>query len=177
MLAMSFGVSLSKRPRAACAFLEKTIPRFVAGPLVVSVDRLVLYDGADPRRCLQPDVFVRVATTDDGGSGPWKTWERGAPEVAFEVLSPVDTPEPWPLQEKLKRYRALGVRELFVFNIEGKPGKRLRAWDRVDWDLVEREVEGDRTASRVLDVDLVVTEREPLAVALELEKREKRKKK
>ena len=40
--------------------------------------------------------------------------------------------------EKLERDRGLGVSELVRFDPEAAAGKRIRVWDRVDEDLVER---------------------------------------
>ena len=72
-------------------------------------------------------------------------WEEGTPDVAFEVLSPSDTPERWTFEEKLRRHGALGVRELITFHVDGEPGQRLRVWDRIEHDLIERVVTGDMT--------------------------------
>jgi hypothetical protein len=98
----------------------------------------------------------------------WKAWEKGAPDVAFEILSPRDTPERWTFREKLKRYRALGVRELIVANLDAPAGKRLRAWDRIDDDLVERRVTHDRTPCVTLGVHLLIGPVEEHAVGLRL---------
>ena len=46
---------------------------------------------------------------------------------------------------KLRRYHQLGVRELLFCNVDEIAGKRLRAWDLIDGDLVERVVERDTT--------------------------------
>ncbi|HSO39843.1 MAG TPA: hypothetical protein VLT33_45260 [Labilithrix sp.] len=59
------------------------------------------------------------------------------------MRSPSDTPERWTFAEKLLRYRALGVRELVTFHVDAPPGQRLRVWDRLEHDLVERVVEGE----------------------------------
>ena len=47
--------------------------------------------------------------------------------------------------EKVARYAELGVTELLRFDPESPEGERMRAWDRIDEDLVEREVESDCT--------------------------------
>ena len=47
--------------------------------------------------------------------------------------------------EKLARYHELGVKELSRFDPDAPQGKRLRAWDRVHEDLVERQIAGDQT--------------------------------
>jgi hypothetical protein len=43
------------------------------------------------------------------------------------------------------------VQEVVRFDPVAAEGQRLRVWDRVRADLVERRVEGDRTACVVLD--------------------------
>ncbi len=55
------------------------------------------------------------------------------------------TPERWTFEEKLRRYRTLGVRELVTFHVNAPPGERLRVWDRLEHDLVERVVVDDTT--------------------------------
>ena len=72
--------------------------------------RSVYWDPTDPSRCLAPDAFVRLGVPDSI-FGSWKTWERGAPEVAVEIVSDSDVSEAsW--DAKLLRYQELGVREL-----------------------------------------------------------------
>ncbi len=83
-------------------------------------------------------------------------WEEGTPDLAFEVLSASDTPERWTFEEKLRRYRALGVGELVTFHVDAPPGERLRVWDRLEHDLVERVVTGDRTPCVKLGLTLLV---------------------
>jgi hypothetical protein len=61
------------------------------------------------------------------------------------VLS--DSDDAWDL--KLQKYARLGVRELVSFDPEG-PRPVLRIWDRLDNDLVERELVGKPTPSLVL---------------------------
>jgi hypothetical protein len=69
--------------------------------------------------------------------------------MAVEIVSPNEGDGvPW--NEKLARYHELGVHELLRFDPEASEGQRLRAWDRVQGDLVERHVEADRTPSLTL---------------------------
>ncbi len=132
------------------------ILRAAAGPEhTVSCDAFVYFDAANPERKLAPDAAVKLDVAQHAFDS-WKTWERGAPELAFEVLSPSDSPERWPFEEKLVRYRALGVGELVVFHVDGEPGARLRVWDRIDGDLVERTVLEERTPCITLDLFLVI---------------------
>lgn len=97
----------------------------------------------------------------------WKVWERGTPQLAVEIVSPSDAPEPsW--TEKLKRYYALGVDELVRFDPDGPDGARLRVWDRVQGDLVERVVKNEVTACEVLGLWWLVRPGAGLEAALRL---------
>jgi Uma2 family endonuclease len=121
----------------------------------IGADQFVYFRANDPSRCLAPDAFVKIGVPDEAFPS-WKSWERGAPDVAFEILSPSDSDEPWTLDEKLERYHELGVRELVVFDVDAPAGRRLRAWDRMDGDLVERVVEHERTPCLTLGLQLTI---------------------
>ncbi len=118
----------------------------------VGSEQFVYYDASDPTRAVAPDIFLRRG----GPNAPftsWKVWERGAPEVAIEIVSDSDrTPAEW--EKKLAKYHALGVVELLRFEANAVPS--LRVWDRVEGDLVERRVVGVRATSHVLGLDVVV---------------------
>jgi Uma2 family endonuclease len=105
--------------------------------VIVGTEQFVYFDAANPQRRLAPDVMVWVGAKDEI-FGAWKVWERGAPHVAVEIVSPSDAP-PAPWKKKLERYRQCGVGELVRFDPEAK-SERLRIWDRVDGDLVERDI-------------------------------------
>jgi hypothetical protein len=122
----------------------------------VGADQFVYFDAANPRRCLAPDAFVTLGVPDHDFDS-YLVWEEGTPDVAFEVLSPSDTPERWTLEEKLRRYHALGVRELVTFHVDAPEGKRLRIWDRLEQDLVERTVAGDTSPCVTLGLTLLIT--------------------
>jgi hypothetical protein len=106
--------------------------------------------------------------------GSWKTWELGVPELVVEVLSVSDTPERWTFAEKLDAYAQLGVRELVAFDLDAPEGKRVRVWDRLEGDFVERIVDGERTPSAVLslafgaDIEWAVVSDATYSVALRL---------
>ncbi|WP_437681943.1 Uma2 family endonuclease [Sorangium sp. So ce131] len=120
----------------------------------IGSDQFVYWAASDPSRCLAPDAFVRLGTPDTP-FGSWKTWERGAPELAVEIVSEHDAdPQTW--ADKLRKYHDLGVLELVAFDPEAAPGERLRVWDRIDGDLVERVVEGERSPCAVLGLHWVV---------------------
>jgi Uma2 family endonuclease len=113
----------------------------------IGCDQFVYWDAANPRVCLAPDAFVRLGGPDEL-FGSWKVWERGAPHLAVEIISDFDTRDRnW--DAKLACYRQLGVKELVRFDPEAETGK-LRIWDRVDDDLVEREQTDAPTPSSIL---------------------------
>jgi Uma2 family endonuclease len=146
----------SKRHLVLRTFLFRLL-QFALGPdHSVGSDQFVYWNARDPRRCLAPDLFVKRDVPDAPWTGSWKIWEQGGvPELAVEIISPhegdgVD----W--DEKLERYHELGVPELVRFDPEAPEGHRLRTWDRVDEDLVERRVEGDSTPCRVLGLNWTI---------------------
>jgi len=101
----------------------------------IGSDQFVYWDPTNPQKCLAPDVFVKRGVPDTQFE-LWKVWERGAPDLAVEIVSDSDRPEnDW--QDKLARYRASGIRELVRFDPldEVQP---IRVWDCFDGDLVER---------------------------------------
>jgi Uma2 family endonuclease len=128
---------------------------FVLGPEhTVGSDQFLYWNARDPRRCLSPDVFVRQ-NTPQSTFDSWKCWERGAPQLAVEIISPNDWDGiEW--QEKVLRYHEIGVLEMLRYDPEADPGTRIRAWDRTKDDFVERGVEGERTACRTLGLEWVV---------------------
>lgn len=83
--------------------------------------------------------MVRLGASDAPISS-WKVWEGGAPQLAVEIISPINLSDrDW--STKLERYRHTGVSELVRFD----PADELlplRLWDRIDGDLVERDLEG-----------------------------------
>ncbi len=113
----------------------------------VGSDQFVYWRASDPRTCVAPDAFVKLGVQNTHFDS-WKTWERGAPELAVEIVSESDRTT-W--NEKLARYQDLGVRELVRFDSEAEVGKRIRIWDRVDDDLLERSLDGESAESFVLD--------------------------
>jgi Uma2 family endonuclease len=116
---------------------------------------------------MAPDVYVRLAPSRDFARS-WKVWERGAPEVAIEIASDSDAPElAW--QEKLARYRRLGVAELVRYDARDE-ARPLRIWDRLEGRLLEREVTELRARSLVLALDWVVQPLERLAQGLRVER-------
>jgi len=105
--------------------------------LMVGSDQFLYWDPTDPKQCLAPDVLVWVGAPDRPFPS-WKVWERGAPHLAVEVISPIDARDrPW--ARKLAAYQRSGVLELVRFDPDDAQ-RPLRLWDRLEGDLVEREV-------------------------------------
>ncbi|MCL2448103.1 MAG: Uma2 family endonuclease [Polyangiaceae bacterium] len=129
---------------------------FALGPEhSVGSDQLVYWNASNPKRKLAPDVFVRLGTPQREFPS-WKVWEQGGvPQLAVEIISP-DEGDGVSWEEKLARYHELGMQELVRFDPEEAEGHRLRAWDRVREDLVERVVAGDRTPCLTLGLNWTV---------------------
>lgn len=134
----------------------------------IGSDQLIFWNAADPSRCLAPDLFIRLGEADSLFDS-WRTWERGAPEIAVEILSDSDATElVW--EDRLARYHELGVEELLRFDPIA-PADCLRIWDRVEDDLVERELAESKAAeSAVLGLFWVVTKDPVLGRMLRLGK-------
>jgi Uma2 family endonuclease len=132
--------------------------------VTVGSDQFVYFDAANPKQCVAPDVYVRLAPRAEPIRS-WKIWERGSPEVAVEVISDDDaSPEVW--ADKLRRYAQVGVSELVRFDPESSAGPKLRIWDRVQGALVERAIDSDRAPSLVLDLHWCVAPADSLPLAL-----------
>jgi len=113
----------------------------------IGCDQFVYWDKTTARACLAPDAFVYFGAKDEH-FGSWKVWERGVPQVAVEIISDSDAIElSW--EEKLQRYRRLGVSELVWFDPEA-PEHPLRIWDLVAGDLIERPLRQPLAHSRLL---------------------------
>lgn len=144
--------------------------RLVLGPShSVGSEQFVYFNAADPERCLAPTAFVKL-NVPDTQFGTWKTWERGGPpDLVVEIVSPnEDTEKHW--SDKLARYFECGVSEVVRFDPGAPEGARLRVWDRLDDDLVERVVTSDRTACVTLNLGWVVTPVAEERVGLRLER-------
>jgi hypothetical protein len=133
---------------------------------VVGSDQFLYWDPTDPKQCLAPDVLVWFGSPDRAFSS-WKVWERGAPHLAIEIISASDARDrPW--SRKLKAYQRSGVLELARFDAEDVEHP-LRLWDRVEGDLVEREVsKHELERSDVLDLFWLVDPAPDLGLMLRL---------
>ncbi len=158
-------VGQSIRHLHLCTILHEILLSVLGPASSVGCDQFVYFDAANPRRCLAPDGFVKLGVPQEMFES-WKVWEKGAPELAIEVLSPSDTREPISLQEKIDRYSSIGVRELVVLDVDAPEGTRLRAWDRLDGELVERIVESERTPCVTLEMWFVLAPANDQPIAL-----------
>lgn len=129
-------VSETKRHLHARTTLYLLLEEAFAGAgMAVGSDQFVYWDAGDPKKCLSPDVFVKLDSKDRDFDS-WKTWKRGAPELAVEIVSDHDRSDAeW--ESKLERYQASGISEVVRFDAEDARAP-LRVWDSVDGELIER---------------------------------------
>jgi Uma2 family endonuclease len=132
----------------------------------VGSDQFVYWDPTDPSACCAPDVMLRVGQPH-ALFDTWKIWERGAPHLAVEFVSERDR-DPGAWNQKLESYRRTGISELVRFDVEN-PTSRLRIWDLIGGDLVERRSSApDFMACRALGVFFCIRDVPGLGVALGL---------
>jgi Uma2 family endonuclease len=132
----------------------------------VGSEQFVYWDAGDPKRCIAPDVYVKCVPRGEPIRS-WKVWERGAPDVAVEIISDSDSkPAEW--RTKFARYQALGVRELIRLDLLTPNVPRLRVWNRVDEALREREFEADTVDSLVLQLTWTVAPAQAMQHALRI---------
>ena len=62
----------------------------VGEKFTVGGNQFLYFDAEDPRKVLAPDSYVRLVPPT-APIRSWKTWERGAPEVCVEIISPSDS--------------------------------------------------------------------------------------
>jgi Uma2 family endonuclease len=155
-------MSESLRHGRLCELVYQILRLALGDACSVGKDNFVYFDASSPRRKCAPDAFVKLGVPQELFDS-WKVWEKGAPELAVEILSPSDTEEKLTWEEKMKRYRAIGVNELVCFNVDARRGRRLRAWDRVENDLVERVIVGETTPCVTLGLHWVVAPGEVIA--------------
>jgi hypothetical protein len=156
----------SKRHMLMRTALFQILTLELQGRFAVGSDQFVYWNAGDPARRLAPDVFVST-TVPDFVFESWKVWEHGAPHLAVEIVSPSDASEQeW--HRKLQRYQEAGVQELVRFDPDGAPGRRLRVWDRVLGDLVERAVDHDQAACATLGLVWVIRQDAELGTTLRL---------
>ena len=133
----------SSRHMRLCEVVYQILKAAAGAGCTVGSDQFIYFDASNPRRKCAPDGFVKLGCPAHDITS-FKAWKHGAPELCIEILSS-DTEEKITLTEKLVRFHAMGVEEVVCFDVDAEVGKRLRAWDFVSGDLVERIVTGDRT--------------------------------
>ncbi|WP_437586161.1 Uma2 family endonuclease [Sorangium sp. So ce1000] len=105
--------------------------------VAIGSDQFVYWDAGDPQKCLSPDLFVKLGAREEMFD-VWKVWERGAPDLAVEIVSASDRRDAdW--STKLARYQSSGIGEVVRFDPDGE--QPLRVWDRVEGELLERAPE------------------------------------
>jgi Uma2 family endonuclease len=113
----------------------------VAGRFFVGSEQFLYWDPTNPKKCLAPDLLVHLGAPDLPLPCV-KVWERGAPELAVEIVSPSDSSSgDW--EAKLEHYRQAGVNEVVRFDPE-RLDHPLRLWDRIEGDLLERNIDGSQ---------------------------------
>jgi hypothetical protein len=147
----------SKRHLRLCDLVYKVLCGALGSAHTVGSDQFIYLDASDPRRKCAPDAFVKLGVPDADFES-WKIWERdrGTPDLCVEILSPSDTMEKQTWEEKMERYLAMGTPELVAFDVDAPVGARLRAWDRLADDLVEREVHAESTPCAALGLHWVI---------------------
>jgi Uma2 family endonuclease len=157
----------SRRHLALRTFLFAVLTRELAPANSVGCEQFVYWNARNPKRSCAPDAFAKLGVPDEEFE-TWKTWERGAPELVVEVLSKHDR-EPYTWAEKLVRFHELGAREVVRFDTTPRKGRaRLRVWDRIEDDLVEREVIGEVTPCVTLGLFWIIAPAPDLPAALRL---------
>jgi Uma2 family endonuclease len=104
---------------------------------LTSSDQFLYYDATNPKKCLAPDFALRLGAPHELLK-TWKTWEKGAPHVAVEIVSDWDR-STRRLEETLERYSQAGVAELARLDPENRR-RPLRIWDLFEGDMVERDL-------------------------------------
>ncbi len=155
----------TKRHLELRTLLYQLLKLAFADSAAIGCDQFVYWDPTDPRACLAPDAFVRFGEADHQFRS-WKVWERGAPQLAIEIISESDERDrDW--DDKLEKYKRLGVRELVRFDPESRE-QPLRIWDSIEHDLVERELPEPRAQSHCLPGFWLVLEQPEFGRALRL---------
>lgn len=83
-------------PTPSCTWKLRTLlyqllKDYLGSGATVGSDPCVYY-ASDPRKAVAPDVYVQLRAPI-GKLESWKVWERGAPDVAVEILSDSDASE------------------------------------------------------------------------------------
>jgi len=144
-----------ERHARLCEIIYQLLRAAAGDTASVGADQFVYFDAADPKRKCAPDAFLKRGPVRRNFPS-WKTWEFGTPELCIEILSPSETQEVLSLEQKIERFRAMGVNEVLVYDADAQPGAALRAWDLVQGDLRERAVDGEATPCHTLGLWFVI---------------------
>ncbi|MET0790579.1 MAG: Uma2 family endonuclease [Polyangiaceae bacterium] len=137
-------IGVTKRRTELRILLYQYLRFNFAGLARVGCNQFMYWDPSDPSAWVAPDGFVCFGAPDERFDS-WKVWERGVPDVAVEIVDPVDVLPPWVVEsepsweQKLESYERIGVAELVRFEPDATE-RPLRVWDRVGERLVEREL-------------------------------------
>lgn len=148
------GMAETRRHFELRTLLFQSLKQAFAERCSIGSSQLLYWNAADPSRFIAPDVMLKAGVPDHLFAC-WKTWERGSPEVAVEIVSDKDSTElAW--DEKLGCYLEMGVAEVVRFDpVAG--ADYLRLWSRMGSDLIERELDNPKLAeSSALDITWVV---------------------
>jgi hypothetical protein len=131
----------------------------------VGSDQFIYWEQHAPTQCVAPDLYVLPGVAQDLAIDVWKVWEtRVVPSFALEVVT-ADFRKDY--ETAPKRYDALGVEELLVFDPwPDAPGRisfqLFRRSEPQGLRLVEQTM-GDRVSSQTLDCWLRVMGEGPAA--------------
>jgi Uma2 family endonuclease len=146
--------------------LELSVRCELEGRATIRADHFLYWDPTNPRRCLAPDLAVRLGPPLPRRPA-WKTWEVGAPHLGVEIVSDWDRSQ-GRFEVKLERYRQAGILEVVRFDSEDA-SHVVRVWDLLDGDLVERDpADPDSLRSDVLGFYFRVVEDPALGPTLRL---------
>ena len=155
-----------KRHLLLRTFLFQLLTEHFAERHTIGCDQFLFWNARDPNRRCAPDGFVKLDRPDDVFES-WKTWERGTPEIVVEIEGEYSGKKlVW--SERFERFAEIGTREVVRFDYDGRPGTRLRVWDRIEDDLVERVVEDEATPCLSLGLWWVVRAIESAGAGLRL---------
>ena len=146
--------------------LYLSLKQELAASATIGSDQFVYWDPTTAKKRLAPDVFVRLGQAHRPFR-VWKIWQRGAPDLGVEIISRADEGEPdW--DEKLARYHSAGIGEAVRFDPEDDD-RRIRVWDLVEGDLVERAADDpDLHLCEALGLWWVVVQHETIGPMLRL---------
>ncbi len=146
--------------------LRPLLARFLASRERVAhagSDQFIYWKRGDVKACVAPDLYVLPEIRQERVIRSWKTWEEHGivPSLAVEIVT-TDVAKDY--EEAPELYRALGVRELVIYDpkIEAAP-RRIKRWR---FQIYRRTPRGfvrvlasdvDRVRSHVLGAWLRVT--------------------